>query len=157
MALAIRGVPFLLVLALVTPRAQDPASQPSPQTQTRPAPQGRSPIAGWYVLKQVVRPRDPNTAGTRGYLVVGEHHLSIHLHGKSADPRFPLLQSGFRRYQLVGDKLVTTGLMGIANRPDGTVLVEGPGLVEERRCQQIGTLLRVYQGPDTYMDFERIE
>ena len=112
-------------------------------------------LAGFYELARYVRPGMP-PAEAKGYLVVGRRHLSLHLYGSTGDPRIPAIQTGFRRYDVSGDTLRMTTLVGLRNRPSGTVVLEPPGHTEVRRFEKLGTTLRIYHGR-AYYEFVRIE
>ena len=51
-----------------------------------------------------------------GYLAIGEHHLSLHLYGPGPEDKPPFFQSGFRRYRVENDRLITENLLGVINR-----------------------------------------
>lgn len=112
-------------------------------------------LAGFYRLVRYVRPGMP-PAEAEGYLVVGRRHLSLHLYGSTGDPRMPAIQTGFRRYDVSGDTLRMTTLVGLRNRPSGTIVLEPPGHTEVRRFKKLGTTLRIYHGR-AYYEFVRIE
>ncbi len=95
------------------------------------------------------------TDEARGYLAIGRTHLSLQI-VQEGDGE-PLVQSGFRDYRIEDDELVTTALVGFDNHEDGKLRFEAPGFVERRRFQVSGATLRVTQGNDRYMEFERIE
>lgn len=112
-------------------------------------------LAGFYELRRYVRPGMP-PAEAKGYLVVGRRHLSLHLYGSTGDPKRPAIQTGFRRYDVSGDSLRMTTLVGLRNRPSGTIVLEPPGHTEVRRFEKLGTTLRIYHGR-AYYEFVRIE
>lgn len=165
----------LLLLGLPT---QDPASRPS-TAASRPS-SGRaalppieaaaierrdliqrfsppSPIAGFWELRLVVGP-DPALAGMfRGYLVVGDRHLSLHIIGPTHAQSVPFFQTGFRRYRIDGDRLVMTTLMGVSNKENGDVVIENPAAEEIRTFERVGAVLRIRKASAEYMDFVRIE
>jgi hypothetical protein len=157
---------------------QDPTSRPS--TATSPGPSSRpalppieaaaidrrdliqrftppSPLAGFWELRLVVGP-EPALAGLfRGYLVIGDRHLSLHIIGPTHEQRVPFLQSGFRRYRIDGDRLVMTALMGISNKENGDVVIENTATEEVRTFERVGAVLRIRKASAEYMDFVRIE
>ena len=176
----LRTAPVLaaLLLALALPQDPQPASrpQPPPDWTARPLPPvddpprtqverkdlmqqftPPNPIEGCYELREVVRPGIPRAGRARGYLWIGRRHMSLHVQGDGDVPGLPHLQSSFRSYRVVGAKLQMNVLIGHRNDSDGDVLVERPGLVEERNFLLIGPVLRIYQGPDAWHEYVRIE
>jgi hypothetical protein len=176
------GALAALCLGLALPQDPQPASQPAsrPQPpadwQSRPLPPvddpprtaverkdlmqqftPPNPLEGCYELRDIVRPGMPRPARARGYLWIGRRHMSLHLQGDGETPRRPYLQASFRSYRVVGPRLVMNVIVGHRNDGDGDVLVEQPGLAEERTFQLIGPVLRIHQGPDAWHEYVRIE
>jgi hypothetical protein len=116
-----------------------------------------NPLEGCYELRDIVRPGLPRAGRVRGYLWIGRRHLSLHVQADGLRPGLPHLQAGFRSYRVVGNKLQTSVLLGHRNDADGDVLVEQPGMTEERAFLLIGPVLRIYQGPDAWHEYVRLE
>jgi hypothetical protein len=146
---------------------QDPESRPLPPVQEPPRTAGErrdllqkfkgpSPLAGFYRLVGVHGPTGPAKGRHVGYLAIGRDYISVHLQGRGLRRGEPIIQSGFRRYRLAGDKIHMSSLVGHRVR-DGKVLVEEHNLQAVRRYLLTGTTLRIYQGAREYLDFVRIE
>ena len=155
MVLNMRAV-FLCALAVVAAlHPQDPASRPTSvasraTTASRPTthPLPSSPLAGFWEL------RHPTLVG---WLAIGERHLSLHLFEPAPAGKPPFFQSGFRRYRIEGDRLITQSRTGVSNRADGKVLVEGEGLEEARQFQLVGHMLQIFRPGAEPLTFVRIE
>jgi hypothetical protein len=114
-------------------------------------------LEGIYELRAVVRPGMPRVAGVRGYLFVGRRLLALYIHADGDDPKRPHLQTGVRRYQVAGSRLKMSTLVGHRNNDDGDILLEPPEWAEDRQFLLVGTVLRVFQDPTSYMEFVRVE
>ena len=118
---------------------------------------GRSPIEGFYRLKRIVRPGGVVVQGSRGYLVVGNRHLSLQLYAPGRSPGQANIQAVFRSFRISGDKLLMSTLLGHRNKDNGDISFEPVGRETQHRFVLIGALLRVYYRIDDYLEFERIE
>lgn len=116
-----------------------------------------SPLEGIYELRSIVRPGQAQVSGTRGYLLIGRHYMSLHIRGRGDTPQVPHLQATFRRYTILGDRLQMSTVIGHRNEPGGDILIEEEGLTEVRRYSLIGSILRIFQGPGSFMEFVRVE
>ena len=116
-----------------------------------------NPLQGIYELREIVRPGQAQVTGTRGYLLMGRRFLSLHIRGRGSTPSVPILQASFRRYSILDDRLQMSAIIGHRNEPGGDILVEEEGLTEVRRYSLTGAVLRIFQGPGSYMEFVRIE
>jgi len=169
---AVAALAFLGALAQDPARRRPPQPPPDapalPQVSDRPMTEIErkdlwqqfvtpSPIAGFYRLRAVVRGGAPVPAGVRGYLVVGQRHLAVHLHDESASPGRPAVQASVRGYVLAGSRLQMTSELGVRLLPGEAPVLEGQGLVEIRDVVITATTLRVVQSPGDYLEFERIE
>ena len=169
-------VPLLCVLLLP---GQDPASRPTPPqgADSRPALppvtepfrsaverkdliqrfQPPSPIAGFWELRKISAPSLTMPEGFKGYLVIGDRHMSLHLIGPGVKPEIPFFQSGFRRYRVVGDQIWSTSLLGVTNKENGEVLVDSAPIEERRTFLLAGSQLRISKPTGEYLEFVRIE
>lgn len=114
-----------------------------------------SPLEGHYRLLTYTRPGAP-AVPTSGYLVVGRRHLSIHLQGQGPT-RLPALQSAYRSYRIVDNRLYTTSLIGYRTDADGVVRIEKAGMTQSHGFRLIGTKLTLRLEGDRVLEFERIE
>lgn len=136
--------------------SQDPTSRPT-TVASRPVPHAPSPIAGMWQLRNVVGQKLGVAPAFRGYLAVGEHYLSLHLVGPGVEPKIPFFQSGFRTYRLERDRLITTTLIGVANRENGDVVIEDNQVEEVRSWERTGSTLRIKKGVGEYLEFTKLE
>ena len=81
----------------------------------------------------------------------------MHLFGPAPADKPPYFQSGFRRYRIAADRLITQSLTGVSNREDGKVVVDSLGLEEERRFQLVGGVLQIQRPGGEPLSFVRIE
>ncbi len=139
------------------PLVEDPPLTPQERTDLWQRFMPASPLAGMYRLRLAVRDGRQVTDGMKGYLAVGQRHLSLHLVDTNVNPRRPMLQASFREYKLIGNRLQTTSLVGMRTKVDGDIALDGDGLVELRDVLVFGSSLRVMQSPNDYLDFARIE
>ncbi len=116
-----------------------------------------SPLEGIYELRSIVRPGEAQVQGTRGYLLIGRRYMSLHIRGRGETPQVPHLQATFRRYTILDDRLQMSTVIGHRNEPGGDILVEEDGLTEVRRYSLTGSILRIFQGPGSFMEFVRVE
>ena len=143
----------MVALAFAT---QDPASRPASRA-SRPAIVAANPLAGFWELRAFVGPNPAAAARFRGYLAIGQHHLSLHLLGPGPNPAIPFFQSGFRTYRIDHDRLITTVLIGASNKENGDVVIENTPLEEVRVFERVGSILRIKKSAGEYLDFVKIE
>jgi hypothetical protein len=62
-----------------------------------------------------------------------------------------------RTWTAQGDVVQTTVSMGWYTDGDGDVHLEKTGTIEQRRLERLRGLVRLYQGENTYLEFERVE
>ena len=115
------------------------------------------PLQGTYELREIARPGQAQVPGITGYLVILRRHLSLHIRGPGNTPGVPAIEASFRRYTVLDDRLQMSTLIGHRNEPGGDILVEEEGLTQVRRYSLTGAVLRIIQGPGSYMEFVRIE
>lgn len=114
-----------------------------------------SPLEGFYALRSMRQPDGAIVRATAGYAWFGRKHMMLHL-SLTPDPKRPaFVQSSVRTYRIEGDVLTTTTLSG--HESSGRLAVEQPGRVEVRRFRQAGTVLRIYRGENSWMEFVRQE
>jgi hypothetical protein len=115
------------------------------------------PQAGIYELRSrgmggLLLP-DPGT----GFLVIGRRHLLLCLQGPGPDPKVPLIRAGVRRFVRSGDDLRMTVVIGHYNVENGDMKLEIAGTEETRRMHIVGSLLRVEENKDNWLEFARVE
>ncbi len=113
-----------------------------------------TPLEGFYRLRAVVK-GGAELATTRGYVYFGRSHMALNTRTVTHPRVAPFVQASVRSYRVEGDQLITTSLLG--HDYPGKLRIEQSGLVEQRRFQRAGTLLRIYQADRAYMEFERVE
>src|SRR5262249_43351295 len=132
------------------------ASRPATQ-RADSRPRRQSPLVGFWQLREISG-MDPLTATQfRGYLAIGDRHLSLHLLGPQNTQGVPFFQTGFRRYRIDGNILITTVLVGASNKENGDVVIENQPFEEQRAFEFIGPVLRIRKSVHEHMDFVRIE
>lgn len=146
-----------LCLLLTVAPVQGPDSRPASRVARSGPAASPSPISGFWELRAATG-GPPSAAGQlRGYLAIGERHLSLHLLGPGVDPGVPFFQSGFRTYRLDRDRLITTALCGALNKENGDVVIENSPIEEVRIWERQGQILRLKKSAGEYLDFVRIE
>jgi hypothetical protein len=114
-------------------------------------------IEGAYELREVVRANVRGPRGVRGYLWIGNRHLSLHLYAPGDHPGQANFQAVFRRYRIEGDQLLMSTLLGHRNEVDGDVALERIGHVTQHRFTLLGTRLRIESSSVDSLEFVRIE
>lgn len=131
--------------------------KPAPQEPTslaRPVPH---PFEGVYELRRRVAAGVVDPQPSTGWLAITNRHLFVSLAAPGPDPDRPLLRSGVRTWTAQGDKMQTTVCMGWYTDGDGEVHLEKAGTIETRRLERLRGLVRLHQGENTYLEFERVE
>ena len=95
--------------------------------------------------------------GSRGYLVVGQRHLSIQLYAPGAEPELANITAAFRSFEVVGETLEMTSLLGHRNKDNGDIGFEQLGTSTQLEFLLAGAILRLHLAQDEYLEFERIE
>lgn len=176
-------LPWLLAVAAAFGWWQDPVAQEPAKDRPAPPPAGAPPLAPLaepFVspvprldLQLRATPRDPiegfwqlrdrvvggRSEGTRskGWLAVGRAHLLLHLLAEGPDPGVPILRAGVRQWQRDRELIRMTALAGHLNDADGDIVLEKAGLVETRRFELLGSVLRIVQDNGDRLEFVRIE
>ncbi|MEZ5966389.1 MAG: hypothetical protein R3F56_21315 [Planctomycetota bacterium] len=164
-----------LLLVVVLAQTQDPPP-PQPPQGAAPLPQvpdvpmtpvqrkdlwqrfaPPSPIAGSYRLKAASSGGRIATTSIRGFLTIGQRHLTIQIQDETGTPGKPSIQSSVREYELRGQQLRTTARFGVRVPSGGTPVLEAEGLVEMRLVALTSTSLKILQPSGDYLEFERVE
>lgn len=168
--------------------AQDPqpAAQPAPQGQDRPAPPPagaaplrpieepyiepvqrgdlperygqRDPIEGFYEVKGRFFGGTPAPTG-KGYMVVGRRHILVHFEAPGPDPRVPLVRAQVFQWTRAdnGGFVRLVNVIGHFDDEDGDMMLEQPGSVQIRQFEPRQGVLRVHQDGGGWIDFVRVE
>jgi len=150
-----RAISLCLLLAVAP--FQGPDSRPASRVARPGQAALPSPISGFWELRTATGLPQGAAGQLRGYLAIGERHLSLHMLGPGADPAVPFFQSGFRTYRLDQDRLITTALIGAMNKENGDVVIENSPIEEVRVWERQGQILRIKKSAGEYLDFVRIE
>lgn len=113
-----------------------------------------SPLEGVYRLRAI----NGGAGGIvpTGYLHIGRTHMSLQTAIFPNRSRAePFLQSSVRTYRIEGDKLVMTTLQG--HQYDGSIALDPQGQIDVRRFQRAGSVLKVFRGDASFMEFVRVE
>ncbi|GAB4136765.1 MAG: hypothetical protein Fur0037_01540 [Planctomycetota bacterium] len=115
------------------------------------------PIEGFYRLARRVvggvvqiRPGD-------GFLAVGRRHMMLQVSAPTGAPDLPLLRAGTWRWRRAGDQIVLSVLLDHFNDADGELHLRAPGIIERRRIELLGDVLRVHQDDHSFLEFRRAE
>lgn len=114
-------------------------------------------IEGTYRLKRMVSVRIGTVKGGRGYLVIGQRHMSMHLYAPGSATDQANIQAVFRKYRIVGDQMIMNTLLGHRNKDNGDIALEPISYVTKHRFELMGAVLRLYRSQDEFLEFERIE
>jgi hypothetical protein len=138
------------------PKVLEPARSPAERRDLVQVFRKRHPIEGFYRLRSMVVRGNRHVKGSRGYLVVGQRHLSMHLYAPATNRRANI-QAVVRRYRIVANQLVMNGLLGHRNKSNGDIALEPTSFAAEHRFLLSGAVLRIHRAADEYLEFERIE
>lgn len=146
------------------PAKQDPAKQgpakqdldknPTKNPVGRPQ---RSPLEGVYRLRQRVTAGIPDAKPNKGYLAITARHMFLSLASTGLDKTSPLIHAGVREWTKLGQDVRTTAKLDYYTDGDGVIHQTPDGKQEVRRIQIVRGGVRVLQGPNSWLEFERVE
>ena len=139
------------------PPVLDPARSPIERHDLLQRFTAPHPIEGFYRLRHMVVAGGATVPGSRGYLVVGQRHLSIQLYAPGAEPELANITAAFRSFEVVGETLEMTSLLGHRNKDNGDIGFEQLGTSTQLEFLLAGAILRLHLAQDEYLEFERIE
>ncbi|MFK7739378.1 MAG: hypothetical protein AB8H80_03570 [Planctomycetota bacterium] len=142
------------------PAASAPAAQagsnPAPKAAPKAAPEKHK-FEGVYELRRRVLNGIDDKKRSRGFLAITKRHLILTLAQGGVDEDHPLVHSGIREWQQVGETVRTTVKLDYFSDGAGKIHLQPGGKQEVRKLELIRGGLRVRQGARTWLEFERIE
>lgn len=119
--------------------------------------QKRHVIEGIYRLSAMVGPNGGLVRGSRGYLFIGQRHMSLQLFAPSLNLGQSNIQAAVRTFRIVGNQLITSAVLGHRNMPNGDIALAKDGQIVEHRYELVGSTLRLYRSAREYLEFKRVE
>ena len=139
------------------PPLAEPFVSPVPRLDLQMRATPRDPIEGFWQLRDRVVGGRSEAMRSKGWMAVGRSHLLLHLLAEGQDPGVPILRAGARRWERDRGQIRMTALAGHFNDADGDLVLEKAGLVETRRFELLGSVLRVLQDDANWLEFVRAE
>lgn len=136
---------------------QDPERSQDPEGEAAKGTPKRDPLEGLYRLRGRTVGGVPDLDRATGYVAITPRHMLICLAGAGPDPDYPLLRAGVRTWSKRKEGVETVLKLGFYTDDDGDIHVEEPGTMEVRRIDRIRGMLRIWQGDQSFLDFERVE
>jgi hypothetical protein len=118
---------------------------------------GRHRLSGFYRLKSMVQSGGAIVLNSRGYLFIGQRHMTLQLYAPASHASRVHIQSAVRTFTVADDQLIMRTLVGHRNQDNGDITLDKPGEIVQHKVTLIGSALRMYAGVDSYIEFERIE
>ena len=163
---------LLLTAALFVGREPAPQEpQPSPPAKQEPKPKAgsaqevetpgepraRHRFEGVYRLASRVVDGTTHKRDNRGYLVITKRHLFLSLAAPGTDREHPLVHAGVREWRETRDGVEMVMKLDYHSDTDGKIVLQEFDSQEVRRMQLQRGGIRVYQGDQSWLEFERIE
>jgi hypothetical protein len=143
--------------APLLPTIEEPWSAPVIRSDLFQRFEPRDVLEGFYELRGRVVAGAVQSAPGRGWVVLGRRHMLIYLLSPGPKLGTPLVQASVRLWARQGEQLRTSVLAGHYTEADGDLAFESSQVVELRRYEIRGGMLRIWQGESTYLDFGRVE
>ena len=141
------------------PAKQEPApkSDPAAGKETPGEPRARHRFEGVYRLSSRVVEGTTHKRDNRGYLVITQRHMFLSLAAPGTDREHPLVHAGVREWRETRDGVAMVMKLDYHSDTDGNIVLQEFDSEEVRRMQLQRGGIRVYQGEQSWLDFERIE
>ena len=164
--------PLLVVVAAALSQWQDPKptqapakkpveQQPAGKSQKPPravvGKQKRDPLEGVYKLRSRVVQGLAGNGSNRGYMVITGRHLFLSLASPGTSDKHPLVHSSVREWRMLNDGMHMTSKLDYYSDNGGVITMTPAGKQEVRRIQVVRGGVRVLQGEQTWLEFERVE
>jgi len=143
------------------PQGQRPTSKPTgkpgnTQRKVIGKPK-RNLLEGVYKLRSRVVRGLAGKQSNRGYLVVTSRHMFLSLASPGTSDEHPLVHSSVREWRKTEDGVRMTCKLDYFSSDSGVITMTPAGKQDVRRIQIIRGGLRVIQGKQTWLEFERVE
>lgn len=117
----------------------------------------RNPLEGVYRLRQRVVDglRDPTPC--KGYLAITARHMFLNIAAQGPDKSVPLLHAGVREWSKSGGDVRTVAKLDYYTDGEGGIHQNDDGKQEMRKIELVRGGVRVMQGTQSWLEFERVE
>lgn len=140
-----------------TPAAQQPAKQAGKPAQAVAGQPKPNPLEGVYKLRSRVVQGLAGNGSNRGYLVITGRHLFLSLASKGTSDKHPLVHASVREWRMADDGMHMTAKLDYFSDNRGVITMTPEGKQEVRVIQVVRGGVRVLQGDQTWLEFERVE
>lgn len=117
----------------------------------------RHPLEGVYKLRSRVVQGLAGNPSSRGYLVITSRHMFLSLASPGTSDVHPLVHAGVREWRMTDDGVRMTCKLDYFSNGSGVITMTPEGKQDVRRIQIVRGGVRVIQGEQTWLEFERVE
>lgn len=151
---------LLLLLSLVSafalqdPKPSEKPAAPAEHVVGKPKPHA---YEGVYRLTGRVMNGIRDSKPSKGYLAITNRHLFLNLAAAGPDKGHPLVNAGVREWRPTADGVRTTARLDWYSDSAGDLHFVKDGKQEVRVIRAVVGGLRVMQGQQSWLEFERVE
>lgn len=151
---------LLLLLSLVSafalqdPKPSEKPAAPAERVVGKPKPHA---YEGVYRLTGRVMNGIRDSKPSKGYLAITNRHLFLNLAAAGPDKEHPLVNAGVREWRPTADGVRTTARLDWYSDSAGDLHFVKDGKQEVRVIRAVVGGLRVMQGQQSWLEFERVE
>lgn len=139
------------------PVTQQPADKPATTLGKVIGTSKRHPLEGVYKLRSRVVQGLASNPSSRGYLVITRRHMFLSLASPGTSDEHPLVHAGVREWRMTDDGVRMTCKLDYFSNESGVITMTPEGKQDVRRIQIVRGGVRVIQGEQTWLEFERVE
>lgn len=139
------------------PESSKPAAKPAKAPHEVVGKPKRHPLEGVYKLRSRVVQGLAGNQSNHGYLVITARHMFLSLASPGTSDEHPLVHSSVREWRMADDGVRTTSKLDYFSDDGGVITMTPEGKQEVRRIQVVRGGVRVIQGEQSWLEFERVE
>lgn len=139
------------------PVGQQPAGKSTTTPRRVVGKAKRNPLEGVYKLRSRVVQGLAGNQSNRGYLVITGRHMFLSLASPGTSDEHPLVHSSVREWRMAEDGMHMISKLDYYSDNGGVITMTPEGKQDVRRIQVVRGGVRVMQGEQTWLEFERVE
>lgn len=139
------------------PQRQKPTGQPAKTLRKVVGKPERNPLEGVYKLRSRVVQGLAGNQSNRGYLVITSRHMFLSLASPGTSDEHPLVHSSVREWRMADDGVRMISKLDYFSDNGGVITMTPEGKQDVRMIQIVRGGVRVIQGEQTWLEFERVE
>lgn len=139
------------------PQGQEPADKPATTLRKVIGKPKRHPLEGVYKLRSRVVQGLAGNPSSRGYLVITSRHMFLSLASPGTSDEHPLVHAAVREWRMTDDGVRMTSKLDYFSNESGVITMTPEGKQDVRQIQIVRGGVRVIQGEQTWLEFERVE